>query len=91
MSAKQTTTFCVMLLQAFLSRAVEQLAQACQQQGVPESAVAQKLRTRGVDLAQLQGRAAEVQRGVAECASDEGWTLIQVSSSCAVQLHVRSH
>jgi intracellular sulfur oxidation DsrE/DsrF family protein len=67
-----------LLLQAFLSRAVQQLAQACQQQGIPEAAVAKKLRTRGVDLAQLQDRAEEVQRGVEECASDEGWTLIQV-------------
>lgn len=64
--------------QAFLSRAVQQLSASCQQQGLPEAAVAQKLRTRGIDLVQLQARAAEVQRGVAECASDEGWKLIQV-------------
>jgi hypothetical protein len=69
----------MLLLQAFLSRAVQQLSASCQQQGLPESAVARKLRTRGIDLAQLQDRAAEVQRGVAECASDEGWNLIQVS------------
>lgn len=62
---------------AWLSRAVQQLAETCQQQGLPEAAVAKKLRTRGIDLAQLQARAAEVLRGVAECASDEGWKLIQ--------------
>jgi hypothetical protein len=70
--------WCVMPCQAFLSRAVQQLAASCQQQGLPEAAVAQKLRTRGIDLAQLQARAAEVQRGVAECVNDEGWKLIQV-------------
>lgn len=69
------------LLQAFLSRAVQQLAESCRQQGLPESAVAKKLRTRGINLAQLQERAAEVQRGIAECASDEGWKLIQARVS----------
>lgn len=68
--------------QAFLSRAVRQLSESCQQQGLQESVVAKKLRTRGIDLAQLQERAAEVQRGVAECASDEGWKLIQVLHWC---------
>lgn len=63
---------------AFLSRAVQQLAEACENQGLSEAAVARKLRTRGIDLAQLQGRAAEVHRGIAECASDQGWKLIQV-------------
>lgn len=67
--------------QAFLSRAVQQLSASCQQQGLPGSAVAKKLRTRGINLAQLQERAAEVQRGVAECANDEGWNLIQVRTA----------
>eukprot|EP00882_Tetradesmus_deserticola_P012675 GHRQ01013432.1.p1 GENE.GHRQ01013432.1~~GHRQ01013432.1.p1 ORF type:complete len:362 (+),score=121.86 GHRQ01013432.1:773-1858(+) len=65
------------LRQAWLSRAVQQLASTCTAAGIPESAVAAKLRTRGVDLQQLQGRAAEVANGIAECASDEGWRLIQ--------------
>lgn len=72
------------MLQAFLSRAVQHLADFCQQQGLPESVVASKLRTRGIDLSQLQERAAEVQRGIAECESDEGWNLIQVGSKCCL-------
>ena len=50
--------------EAFLSRAVRRVADACAEQGLPEAAVAAKLRRRGVDLRQLQERAAEVQRGV---------------------------
>ena len=64
-------------LQAFLSRAVQQLEAACSAAGIPESAVAAKLHTRGINLQQLQARAAEVQNGIAECASDEGWRLVQ--------------
>jgi hypothetical protein len=66
------------VLQAYLTRAVQQLQQTCQEQGIAEELVAQLLRRRGVDLAQLQERAAEVQRGLAEVESDAGWTLIQV-------------
>lgn len=72
-----TTCFWPPRQQAFLSRAVQQLQESCKEQGLPEAAVAQKLRTRGVDLAQLQQRAAEVHRGIAECENDEGWKLIQ--------------
>jgi len=85
-----TCTHVVSLLQAFMSRAVQQLAESCKQQGLPESAVAKKLRTRGIDLAQLQERAAEVQRGIAECASDEGWKLIQVCQQNLLQCMARS-
>lgn len=56
---------------------MQQLASACTAAGIPESAVAAKLRTRGVDLQQLQARAAEVANGIEECANDEGWRLIQ--------------
>jgi hypothetical protein len=66
-----------MFLQAWLNRAVQQLASSCAAAGIPETAVAAKLRTRGVDLQQLQARAAEVANGIGECASDEGWKLIQ--------------
>jgi hypothetical protein len=79
-----------LLLQAWLSRAVQQLSQSCQQQDLPEAAVAKKLRTRGIDLGQLQARAAEVLRGVAECASDEGWKLIQVCSAGVAHFCLRT-
>jgi hypothetical protein len=68
---------CTSFLQAWLNRALQQLASSCTAAGIPESAVAAKLRTRGVDLQQLQARAAEVANGIGECASDEGWKLIQ--------------
>jgi hypothetical protein len=67
------------LTQAFLSRAVQLVADFTRAHAsIPEAAVAQALRGRGVSLQQLQARAQEVQRGIAECASDEGWRLIQV-------------
>ncbi|KAF8061318.1 hypothetical protein HT031_004409 [Scenedesmus sp. PABB004] len=61
--------------QAFLSRAVAAV-DAAAARGVPEAAVAAALRGRGLDLAQLRARAAEVSRGIAECGSDDGWRLI---------------
>eukprot|EP00775_Hariotina_reticulata_P008307 gene8307-8492_t len=76
-AAEAVDAFVALYEQAYLTRAVQQLQQICQEQGIPEEAVAQLLRGRGVDLAQLQERAAEVQRGIAEVESDAGWTLIQ--------------
>ncbi|WIA14126.1 hypothetical protein OEZ85_002670 [Tetradesmus obliquus] len=76
-AAECADNFVELYEQAFLSRAVQQLAAACSAAGIPESAVAAKLHTRGMNLQQLQARAAEVQNGIAECASDEGWRLVQ--------------
>lgn len=53
------------VLQAFLTRAVHQLAESCTAKGISEPAVAKKLRAKGIDLQDLKARAAEVEKGLA--------------------------
>lgn len=67
---------------------MQHVVDVCAAQGLPESVVAAQLRPRGIDLAQLQAQAAEVQRGIAECASDEGWKLIQVGQHACTRICV---
>lgn len=52
-------------MQAWLTRAVHELEAACAAKDIPESAVAKKLRGRGINLQDLKERAAEVERGLA--------------------------
>lgn len=64
-------------LQAYLNRAVQLLDTTCREQGISESAVAQKLRGRGMDLDTLKGRAAEVARGIAGAQqSNKRWAAV---------------
>lgn len=49
----------------------------CQDTGIPQSIIAERLKEHHLNLDDLLQRAEIVQQGITECASDDGWSLIR--------------